>query len=59
MNPGERAPLKLLIRGFGVRVPGGAPVLTWAIFQIREVDLRSGLHLGLQLAELEKRNLHL
>src|SRR5215475_1448769 len=30
MNPGERAPLKLSIRGFGVRVPGGAPVLTWA-----------------------------
>jgi hypothetical protein len=27
VNPGERAPLKLLIRGFGVRVPGGAPVL--------------------------------
>src|SRR5215469_15930844 len=26
MNPGELAPLKLLIRGFGVRVPGGAPV---------------------------------
>jgi hypothetical protein len=24
----ERRPL--LIRGFGVRVPGGAPVLTWA-----------------------------
>lgn len=24
MNPGELAPLKLLIRGFGVRVPGGA-----------------------------------
>ena len=28
MNPGERAPRKLLMRGFGVRVPGGAPVLT-------------------------------
>jgi len=27
MNPGELAPLKLLIRGFGIRVPGGAPVL--------------------------------
>src|SRR5256885_658428 len=23
---------QLLIRGFGVRVPGGAPVLTWAFF---------------------------
>jgi hypothetical protein len=22
----------LLIRGFGVRVPGGAPVLTWGFF---------------------------
>jgi hypothetical protein len=36
----------LLIRGFGVRVPGGAPVLTWAISHFREVDLRSGLQLG-------------
>ena len=26
MNSRERAPLKLLIRGFGVQVPGGAPV---------------------------------
>ena len=30
MNPVELASLKLLIRGFGVRVPGDAPVLTWA-----------------------------
>jgi len=28
MNHRERAPLKLLIRGFGVRVPGGAPAKT-------------------------------
>jgi hypothetical protein len=28
MNPGEQAPLKLLIRGFGVRIPGGAPAET-------------------------------
>jgi hypothetical protein len=32
----EAAPLssdlfRLLIRGFGVQVPGGAPVLTWAL----------------------------
>jgi hypothetical protein len=27
MNPSERILVKLLIRGFGVRVPGGAPVL--------------------------------
>src|SRR6266511_398165 len=26
----------LLIRGFGVRVPGGAPVLTWAFFRWEE-----------------------
>jgi hypothetical protein len=30
VNPGERAPLKLLMRGFGVRVPGGAPVFALA-----------------------------
>src|SRR5215831_3908936 len=37
MNPGERAPLKRLIRGFGVRVHDGAPVLTWAISYVYEV----------------------
>jgi hypothetical protein len=47
----------LLIRGFGVRVPGGAPVVTWAISHIHEVDLWSGLQLGLQLAEVENWNL--
>src|SRR6266702_31808 len=34
MNPGEPAPLKLLIRGFGVQVPGGAPVLTWRFYHL-------------------------
>ncbi len=29
----------LLIRGLGVRVPGGAPVLSWATSQGNEVDL--------------------
>jgi hypothetical protein len=27
---GTRAEVRLLIRGFGVQVPGGAPVLTWS-----------------------------
>jgi hypothetical protein len=42
----ERPSSPLLIRGFGVRVPGGAPVLTWAISHIHEVDLWFGLQLG-------------
>jgi hypothetical protein len=35
----ERPSSPLLIRGFGVRVPGGAPVLTWAISHVYQVDL--------------------
>src|SRR6266536_1778520 len=27
---------RLLIRGFGVRVPGGAPVLSWAFFRLED-----------------------
>jgi hypothetical protein len=30
MNPREHAPLKFLIRGLGLRVPGGAPMNTLA-----------------------------
>ena len=36
----------LLIRGFGVRVPGGAPVLTWAIPKFRKLAYGPGLQLG-------------
>src|SRR5690348_5674855 len=45
-QPRDHAPaghLGLLIRGFGVQVPGGAPVLTWCYYDVpRPRNGRSG-----------------
>jgi hypothetical protein len=58
MNPRERAPLKL-VRGFGVRVPGGAPVTSLFITPLRrpanwvageQVSAAMSLGVALQLA---------
>src|SRR5437762_85663 len=34
LAPPGRPSVALLIRGFGVRVPGGAPVLTWSFYRL-------------------------
>jgi hypothetical protein len=57
----------LLIRGFGVRVPGGAPLLTWAFPHVeealkivlgpREIEGRSSVAVTHQLAALAVRGM--
>ena len=55
MNPSELATLKLLIRGFGVRVPGGAPVLAWCFFRFACIGHLSQLHSALRLRRIRPK----
>ena len=48
----NRTPEQLLIRGFGVQVPGGAPVLTWGYARFTALASRGQLHFWLRFAHV-------